>query len=582
MRILLLHAEDSALTGPWAGQKWDAVIDLARAGWAAYERWSRALGCSVRPLDAVRDGIAEIERVRALLQCGLGRLTDRDGLDWWELAAIMVHHRLEDLVLLRKLARSLPDDAEVWVTRAGFEAEVLRDVLGARLHVSAPSAPRPGGLGHYVNRLRQLPSAQVIQILGDKFDPGYRVRRRWHKRSQGGHNRVVLAPTSYVNMSRTVAGFATVLPSREFLLVATRSSGRLQTAPGNLRQEWLASYAGGDGREELPRILERWEILKKDLREVPEWSAMERFGLMDDFPRRFAEGLAIRDAWLRVFDRERVAAVLCCDDSNPHTHIPLLLAARRELPTVACHHGALDGRYLIKSRHADVVLAKGRMEQDYLVNFCGLAASNVQIGAPAGHTSPEGARGPEGDCIVFFSEPYEMSAGRTVEFYRDALPRLADLAARTGKKMAMKLHPSENLRDRQALVARLLDDRQRAAVQWLSGPLDQALLKRVWFGVTVQSSVAVECAVHGVPCFLCEWLDLWPYGYVTQFRKFGVGIGLRAPEEITSIPETLARWNPSRRVAEDCCQQITPQHLDDILSGKRTPQPVPLGMQRSG
>src|SRR5882757_1689209 len=122
MRILLLHPEDSPLDGPWVGKPWDAGFDLARSGWPACERWSRSLGCSIKPIDGLRNGFAEIARVRDLLQMGLGRLVDREGLDWWELTAIFIHHRLEDLVLFRKLANSLPVDAEVWVSRAGFQA----------------------------------------------------------------------------------------------------------------------------------------------------------------------------------------------------------------------------------------------------------------------------------------------------------------------------------------------------------------------------------------------------------------------------------------------------------------------------
>ena len=83
-----------------------------------------------------------------------------------------------------------------------------------------------------------------------------------------------------------------------------------------------------------------------------------------------------------MFDREPVQAVLCADDSNPYTHLPLLLAKARSLQTVACHHGALDGRYMLKQTHADMLLAKGAMEEDYLVRVCGVPREKVEVGAP--------------------------------------------------------------------------------------------------------------------------------------------------------------------------------------------------------
>jgi hypothetical protein len=314
---------------------------------------------------------------------------------------------------------------------------------------------------------------------------------------------------------------------------------------------------------------------------VPELAALLRLGLLDDFPRRFADGLAIRNAWLGVLNRERVEAVLCCDDSNPHTHIPLLLAKKRGLPTIACHHGALDGRYLIKISHADVVLAKGRMEQDYLVNTCGVDPSVVEVGTPAVPDAEGSMHAQPGDGVVFFSEPYEMSEGRAEEIYRDIIPGLVDLAQQTGKTPIVKLHPSENLGDRQSLVDRMLSRKQAAAIQWHTGKFDPALLGRTWFGITVQSSVVVECAVYGVPCFLCEWLDLWPYGYIAQYRKFGVAMGLRAPEDIAKIPEMLSRYRPSRTVVESCCETMTRERFEEMLAGRRTASADSLRMQRA-
>lgn len=582
MKVLVIHPDDIPLSGRWVGQRWDAVFDLARSGWAACERWSDALRCPVKPIDGIRDGLAEIHKVRDLLQLGLGRLVDREGLDWWELTAIMVHQRLESLVLLWKLANDVPRDGEVWITREGFEAEALRLVLGPRLHViPSPAAPARKGLRHYVSRLRRLPMTQVLQVLGDKYDAGYRVRRHVHPRPRRSEKPVVLAPSSYVNMSLTAIAYARLARDNNFLIVSTRSSGRLNEVPDNVQQAWLASYPGDSSSDEYRDLLERWEGLKRKVESVPELAALARLGLMDDFPRRFAHGLAIRNAWLRVLSLEPVAAVLCCDDSNPHTHVPLLLGHKRGLPAIACHHGALDGRYLIKTCHADVILAKGRMEQDYLVNTCGVDSSVVEIGAPIPPDYLGDASAKNGDWIVFFSEPYEMTSGRTEEIYRDLMPGLADLARRTGKTLAVKLHPSENLPDRQSLADRVLTREQRGAVQWCTGRFGPELLLRTWFGVTVQSSVVVECAVHGVPCFLCDWLDLWPYGYIAQYTKFGVATALRSPADIPKIPEMLAEYRPGSRIVEDCWETITQERLEEILAGRRAAIEVPLRMQRA-
>ncbi len=107
-----------------------------------------------------------------------------------------------------------------------------------------------------------------------------------------------------------------------------------------------------------------------------DWAFLSRFA---DW---FARGLEIRDAWRNVLNAEPVQAVLCADDSNPYTHIPLLLAKERGLRTISCHHGALDGRYMFKRCHADVILAKGRMEEDYLVRLCGVPGNRNEVGAP--------------------------------------------------------------------------------------------------------------------------------------------------------------------------------------------------------
>ena len=67
-----------------------------------------------------------------------------------------------------------------------------------------------------------------------------------------------------------------------------------------------------------------------------------------------------------------------------------------------------------------VLLAKGEMEQDYLVRVCGIPPQRVEIGAPI---LPErilesGRDKGKKPFIVFFSEAYEMTGGRARDFYQ--------------------------------------------------------------------------------------------------------------------------------------------------------------------
>jgi hypothetical protein len=292
-------------------------------------------------------------------------------------------------------------------------------------------------------------------------------------------------------------------------------------------------------------------------------------------PRRFRQGVEVRDAWLNVLDTEPVQAVLCSDDSNPYTRIPLLLAGQRGLPSIACHHGALDGRYFFKRSYGSVIWAKGKMEQDYLVRSCGVPREKVEINAPAlpaNFTSPgprESASGKSATFlpnILFISEAYDVAGGRPEDFYRDLVPPLADLALATKRELVVKLHPAENHRERSRLLKRMLSEEQRKILRVVSGPLTEEVLQSAWFGITVLSTVSIECAIRGIPCFLCKWLEFWPYGYIEQYIRFGVGIGLKDPAEIAKIPEYLQNL-PSRADAiVNLWQAAAPERLHELLS----------------
>ena len=236
-----------------------------------------------------------------------------------------------------------------------------------------------------------------------------------------------------------------------------------------------------------------------------------------------------------------MCGVLCGDDSNLFTRLPVLLAARRRIPTVDFHHGAFDGRYLLKDLPCDVYLAKNEMERDYLVRVCGLQAERIVIGAPASaHPGP--AREPEQEkrtSIVFFSEPYEVASMRAEEVYRELLPALCRVARQNGRDLVIKLHPFESRAQRGRMVREILSPEDLNLVKLQDGPLTAELMARAWFGITVESTTVIDCLQNGVCCFLCGWLTLSPYEYQQQYARFGVGQLLEKVEQVSEIPKRL-------------------------------------------
>jgi hypothetical protein len=574
MRVLLIDPLDTADAGAWAGERWDRIVDLGMGGKNTYARWSRQFQCPVTTLDSLRSGFEDFRRVRDLLGLGCGRLIDQHGLDWWEIMSILLHGEVETLILLQRLVQTLSSGDEVCVTRPGLHANLLQ-CLREQVNVfPMRGGGRKTGLRHYARASSKLSASQMIDVFWDKYDSGYQLRGRFTRKRAPSTQPVVLLPTAYVNVSRTGIAYANTFPEENFLLVSTRRSGWIKNSPRNLATVWLSAYASLDGRDvENVDIESHWHSLRRELSSITEFEILSRLGYLDSFPRRFRHGLEIRDAWRNVLDREPVQAVLCADDSNPYTRIPLLLARARGMPSIACHHGALDGRYVFKRSYADVIWAKGKMEEDHLVRKCGVPRERVEIGAPAlpanwnameraNHQAPR-------PYILFISEASDVSGGRPEEFYRDILPPLADLALTTGRTLIVKLHPAESARERAATLARILSAEQRRATRIVTGPLTEELLAKAWFGITILSTAATECAVRGIPCFLCQWLEFWPYEYVEQFIRFGVGIGLHDPSEIASIPKYLERHPRTTGVSGNLWQPATPGRLRELLSSSR-------------
>jgi hypothetical protein len=571
MRILLIHPLDTADWGPWATQSWDSIVDLGRDGTSTYDAWRERFHCGVENLHALRDGFEDFYQIRELLGKGCGHLLDEYGLDWWEIMSILMHEGVEVLFLLQRLALRIRIGDEVYVTRAGMHADFLQCLSEARIKAFRPPLGLHKGPRHYLHVLARLSGSQIVDVLGDKYDSGYQLRGRWASRRAASTRGVVLIPTAYVNVSRTGIAYAKTFPQENFLLVTTRRSGWVHNPPQNVQTAWLAAYASvRDRTSENADMERRLRTLLRELCRIPQIEILNRLRNFESFPRRFRHGLEIRDAWRNVLDREPVKGVLCADDSNPYTRIPLLLARRRGLVSIACHHGALDARYLFKHSYGGVIWAKGKMEQDYLVRRCRAPADQVEICAPALEgiaTIRERPKDRENrPYVLFISEMYEVNEGRGEGFYRDILPPLVAMAQAEGRQVMVKLHPAESKRERTQMLTRLLSAEQRKAVQVISGALTEALLEKTWCGVTILSTVATECAIRGVPCFLCTWLEEHPYEYVEQYLRFGVGVGLNGPSEIAMIPQYLRQMPDTQSVIGNVYQPADPARLRELLT----------------
>jgi hypothetical protein len=267
-----------------------------------------------------------------------------------------------------------------------------------------------------------------------------------------------------------------------------------------------------------------------------------------------------------VFETREVIGCLSADDSNPYTRIPLLLADGRGLPAVACHHGALDCRMASKSLRFSTYLAKGEMERDFLERVCEVDRARVLIGAP-GPPTAKNLQGwnPEAPWLTFFSEPYETDFWRVEAIYRQMLPLLCEAARRSGKSVVLKLHPFESVKQRRRLVARSLGEDDRRLVTLIDAPLSSEILAKTWCAVTVESTVAFECASIGIPSFLCGWLRNAYAGYVGQYVRFGVGTLLASPDDLLRIPEYMRAHTSDRTLSRPLAQEISPSTLSAVL-----------------
>jgi hypothetical protein len=534
------------------------------------------LNSPILQLDSLRRGIEDFDVIRQLLHAGRNQLVDELGLDWWDLISVFVYTALEQAALLKRLAEELDATAELYATRQGWPGSGVALLLKRPLR-TFPATFRSSQFHHYADLLRRFSFDQLAQIFLDKYDLRYRWRARFAAKGRGLQRPLVLLPSAYTNVSRMAVAYASLLPEQSFLLIATRRSGTHFDAAPNVACASLAAYAGGpEPQSEYLEILHKWRELKQSLGLLPEMDLLFRAGLLENFPNHFRDGLAIRNAWRNVLSQERVVTVMCGDDSNPYTRLPVLLARQQGIPTLDFHHGALDGRFLMKELSSDLYLAKGEMERDYLLRICRLPAERVILaGPPLPRSIPTHERGKDGgSLILFFSESYETGGLRTEEIYRELLPPLARLAREFGRKLVVKLHPFESRPERMGLIAKVLPPAEAAQVDVLGGPFTPQLVGKAWFAVTVESTTVIDCSLLDVPCFLCEWLNTSPYGYTSQYARFGVGRILKSPAQLNELPRMVTE--PAIPSSGDCLlKPMDPEWLRGIIAtgaGAATPK----------
>jgi hypothetical protein len=567
LKILLVHPEDSPCSGPWVGEKWDLIVDLGKSSAFTRASWQERLDFPVLQLDSLRRGIQDFDSIRKLLHTGRGQLVDEFGLDWWDLISVFIYTALEEAVLLWRLAGGLDASAELYATRNEWPASGVALLLKRPLR-TLPGTSRSSHFHHYGNVLRRFSFDQLAQIFLDKYDPRYRWRTRFAAKQRDLQGPFVLLPSAYTNVSRMALAYAGMLPEQSFLLVATRRSGTHFDSAPNVACANLAAYAGGpEPQAEYLEILRKWRNLQPSLALFPEMDLLLRAGLLEKFPSHFRDGLAVRNAWRNVLSQERVVTVMCGDDSNPFTRLPVLLARQQGIPTLDFHHGALDGRFLMKELSSDLYLAKGEMERDYLLRICHLPAERVIVaGPPLPPTIPTHERAMDGESqILFFSEPYESGGWRTEEIYKELLPPLARLAREFGRKLVVKLHPFESRQERMALITKVLPPAGIALVDVVEGPFTPHLVAKAWFALTVESTTVIDCSLLGVPCFICEWLNSSPYGYTSQYARFGVGRILTSPEQLNELPRLLKE--PAIALSRDnLLKPMDPERLRRIIA----------------
>jgi hypothetical protein len=565
MKLLLLHPEDDFQKG---NSGWDLVVDLGRAPTVTYERWRGESDCRVVSLYDFAQGFDDLYRIRDLFRMDANNVVDDLGIDWFDVVSPMILADLQISVLLFHLAKEVGVDCELYSSRPDPRVSALQKMLGVECtYLQNNTSSLRHAVRHYRGVLSKLNFRQLTQIAQDKYDPNHVIRRRFARPRPTTGQPVFLLPSAYVNVSRTAVSYASLLPEDRFLLVTTRRDGELKSLPANVQMVSLDGYFAAVNRREEQSLLEKWEKLRKQLvANVPEFSLANDLGMFARVPGLMRWGLAIRNAWNRVFESENIAGCLSADDANPYTSIPLYLAQKRGIPALAVHHGALDYRMSLKAFHADLYLAKGELERDYLQRVCRAAPERIVTGAPM-RPPPRNYFSEERPWLVFFTEPYGSAAWRIEEVYRDLLPKLCSLAQVCKLKLVFKLHPFESIKGHWNLLRKFLSSEQHGEINVVAGPVTPELCMKTSFAITVESTISLECASRGIPVFLCAWLQSAYGDYVGQYAKFGIGHILSSSDQILKVPELLATMKHQQVGESAISQAMAPQEFRNLLTG---------------
>jgi hypothetical protein len=578
MKILLVHPEDSIEAHARSGNRWDYVVDLGWSGRDVYSQLTEELGFRVFSIHDVLDHELHRARMREVLSVGLGQVLDADALDWWDIFSAYPYQRLEQIMVLSALADQIAAGTEIVVTRPDFAAHALALLLNCELR--ALTQAQPIGIGQtsrrYLKAAATLRPSQLIEIAFDKWDTDYNLRRRFNRASPNSPTPAVLLPSAYANVSRAQIAYARMLPHRRFLLVVTRNNGIIPNLPANVEMRSLASYAQSSStfvNDEYRDLMERWQNLQEGLfQENIVLRVAHKLNIFDGFSKFLKSGMRVRDAWREVFAREPITTVLSADENNCYTRMPIQLARSKRLPTVFCDHGALNMSLGVRISCSDTYLMRNAMAQDYSTRFCRMDPHRLVLGGPQ-QTNERSQfldrtkSASERDCIVFYSEAYELSSSRTRTLYGELLPELCALAAQTKRRIMIKFHPFESLKARKAIVDEVLGAEQRQLVEFREGPMTPNLFESAWFSIMVESSVAVESTINGIPCFLCSWFDSSWYEYGKQYARFSAGHQLDSPRRIREIPQLLEQIRITEATRRGLQTAISPENLDSLLFG---------------
>ena len=572
MRVLLLHPEDRPDDRAWAQENRDVVVDLGFAGAETYADWSRRLKSSFFSIYKFAEYPQGYRWVNQVLERGRGRLLDSKGLDWWEILALKSYHDLHALFLVRQFQKEIGSAVpELSATRPHSFTKIAEHAMDVPIRYFKTNATGPKQkIGRVLRSARMLQPKQIVDIAFDKWDSAYQLRRHLarHRRARV-LDTCVLLPSAYSNVTRSVLAYAASLPEVQFLLVTTRNNALTGMYPRNVSVAPLAAYVEPSAAlsKEITDLQRDWLKFSREMRlQDEQFRCMADTGVWDNFPSDLARGLQLRDAWSNVLESEHISGVLCGDDLNHDTRLPLILARKNGLNALYCSHGALDLGFLFKKPFADAYLVKGEMEKDYLESTGAVDKGRIFVAAPG--SSGVGPRQSSiRDAIVFFSQPYEVTGGRVESIYSEVLPQVYAISREAGRKLVVKLHPFESVRARRALVNSILATLHD--VEIVGGVPPDEVISRAWCGVTVDSSIAVECALREIPVFLCGWLDLTSAGYCRQFARFAVGHLLNKPDEIQQIPRIVAAFRPDHAVLKRLWYEAEPMQLREIISGAR-------------